>query len=269
MFDFQTIQTDRHSRRAFFQRMTAAGLGLAAIQLLEGCGGGHNNSGLSGGGGSFPVRSVAGRNDNEQVLNYALTLEHLEADLYRQALNIASGKSPAAPLAATPSSYSLAVSSGGLSGSDATDGFEYLRQFAFVEAAHRDFLITTLNMMGAPITAHNPKGYKFATAVPAGTDLKTLLSNILPLESTGVRAYLGAAPYLDSLSIATTATEIFSTEARHTAAISYLIEPDRNPGPAKKAGDRMVTATYPHENTFEYFLPPSTVISNIQPFLVK
>ena len=39
---------------------------------------------------NFP--GVPGQNENLVVLNFALTLETLEADLYRQALNVAAGQ---------------------------------------------------------------------------------------------------------------------------------------------------------------------------------
>lgn len=256
------LQTDPHSRRAFLTRMGAAGLGLAAISLLNGCGGGSSNG--SGGAPSFPL-ALPGKTDDQKVLNYALTLEILEADLYRQALNLATGRPLTDALAASPSAYTQGqlVSSGGLDSFNTAAGFAYLRDFAFVEAAHRDFLITALS--GKPQVTRNANGYTFGG--PVNADLKSILTALLPLEETGVRAYLGAVPFVDAYkTIGQTAVSIYSTEARHSSAINYIL--DLPIGPVFKSGDNKVTPNYPHENTFEYFLTPQQVLQAITPLIV-
>ena len=87
--EMRALLTNPVSRREFLTRLSAAGLGALSLPLLTGCGGGTTNSnGYSNA--AFP--GVVGRNLSEVVLNYALTLEILEADLYRQALNRASGR---------------------------------------------------------------------------------------------------------------------------------------------------------------------------------
>ena len=100
---------DAVSRRTFLTRMTAAGLGTAAAVLIAGCGGGSNNGSSSNTSpGSTPTAfadqanfpNIPGGSEDVVVLNYALTLETLEADLYRQALNIAAGKDVGTPLPA-------------------------------------------------------------------------------------------------------------------------------------------------------------------------
>ncbi|MEO6436633.1 MAG: ferritin-like domain-containing protein [Tepidisphaeraceae bacterium] len=259
MFDLHALGRDSASRRQFLAVMTAAGLGLAAHQLFAADGttptpppvGGGTANGVptdfTAQFGSFP-----GAGD-QKVLNFALTLEILEADLYRQALNIASGKSITAPLGAA-SSYSRKVGGGGLNADDTSEGYQYLKDFTFVEAAHRDFLRTVL---GSVAVKPNANGYKFPKAPAA--NIASLLTAILPLEETGVRAYLGALPYLTNLATAQVAGGIFSTEARHSAVVAYTLGVDI--GPRKLPGDRMVTATYPSQNTFEYFLTPREVLS--------
>jgi rubrerythrin len=260
------------SRRSFFTRMSAAGLGLAAASLLggttlSGCGGGGGNS-LSGG--NDPFAGLPGSDINTRALNYALTLEILEADLYRQALNRAAGRALTAPLDATiPSSGSLgsytrsgSIGNGGISSTLADIGFLYLVQFAYVELAHRRFLERAL---GGGAVKPNPKGYAFPGG--PGSTISEILSNILVLEETGVRAYLGATPYITNLTLTQTAGTIYSTEARHSAAVSYLIN-NGNSGPVRKAGDKEV-ASASSEKVFEKFLEPQTVVSAIQPFLVK
>jgi len=271
--------------------MGAAGLGVAAAGLFAGCGGSSNGGaanptatpagtpagtpGPTAGPTARPgvdqtnFPGISGSNINEVVLNFALALEILEADLYRQALNKASGRALNAPLEGTPGSYSLRISPGSLSarsGQAAADAFDFLRQFTFVEAAHRDFLRTAIRSLGGTPQPANPGGYKFPTANgDPGNDLRAILNNLIPLEETGVRAYLGAAGFLTNLGLLQTAATIFSTEARHSAVINDSL--GRLPGPTPMPGDQRVVDTYPSPDTFEYFLDPPVVLQRIRPYL--
>ena len=289
---------DAVSRRTFLTRMTAAGLGTAAAALIAGCGGSGNGSGGSSstpGTGltafadpkNFP--NIPGANENVVVLNYALTLETLEADLYRQALNIASGVPLATPLSANPatdSRYSLAVGTGGLSSEDARIGFLYLKQYAGVEAAHRDFLRAAITAAGATPVPANPNGY--TTGLAAGSDLKTILTLIRTVEETGVRAYEGAAPFLTSLALVQTAVSIYSTEARHSAGMNYILSTKANRaldiGPSSAYGGAQPAPTaafisgYTYtnidgtpaskDNIFDYYLAPTAVLAAVKPFFL-
>lgn len=108
--------------------------------------------------GHFP--GIPGKTKTEQVLQFALTLEILEADLYRQALNFVAGQPAATALPADTSSYALSVPPGGFTSDQAALGFLYLQQFAAVEAAHRDFLVQVINGRGWTPVAANPGGYQ-------------------------------------------------------------------------------------------------------------
>ncbi len=265
---------DPVSRRVFMARMTAAGLGTAAAMLLAGCGDGDSNA-TNGIPDPTNFPGVPGRSVTEAVLNFALTLELLEADLYRQALNKATGRALTAPLTANPSDYTLTVGTGSISNPAAA--FAYLRDFAFVEAAHRDFLTAAIQSNGGTPVTRRTAGYKFATTDGTpGADLTAILTNILPLEETGVRAYLGAAPFMAFSTTAdkqlvATAVAIHSTEARHSAAIAYLLDPTGNPGPKFMTGDKRVTdktnaVNTPSEDTFQYYLDPPTVLNRVTAF---
>ena len=251
----QQLRDNPASRRSFLKTMGAAGLGLAAISLLNGCGGGNDNNN-GGNTGSFPLQNLPGTGD-QKILNYALTLELLEADLYRQALNLATGKPLTTPLASSPSAYTRTVGGGGLDTFNTEAGFAYLRYFAFIEAAHVLFLQAALQ---GNAVARNAKGYSFGRGVTVAADIKSILTAILPLEETGVRAYLGAGQYFQSNSLLQTAVTIYSTEARHSSAINYILGID--PGPNRMTGDLRVQ-TFGSENTFEYFLEPGTVVNRI------
>ncbi len=290
---------DAVSRRVFLARMTAAGLGTAAAALLAGCGGSSNNSGPTlGTTGTNPLGNFAdptnfpgipGQNENVVVLNFALTLETLEADLYRQALNIAAGQPITAALPANnANAYSLAVSPGTLAGPQAQVGFQYLQQFAYIEAAHRDFLRAFIPTLGGTAVPANPKGYSAAAAglVP-GASLSTILTVLLTAEETGVSAYLGAASFLKDPVLVQAASSIYSTESRHSAVINLTLGiitgsplATAAPGPynftkgaqpvgaAKIPGTFLNGSTAVYPGTAEFALAPTQVLNDIKPFFV-
>lgn len=259
------------SRRTFLARMTAAGLGTAAVALLAGCGGGGSNSGVTTPGttgltsfadqANFP--GIPGATEDVVVLNYALTLETLEADLYRQALNIAAGLPVTTPLPADKGlSYTQAVGNGGLSAQNAQIGFLYLKQYAGVEAAHRDFLRTAIAATGATPVPANAKGYNAGLA--PGADLQTIMKLIRTVEETGVTAYLGAAGFLKTTQYVQIASSIYTTEARHSAGVNYILGLPTGP-----SGD--VGGTQPNpgaKDEFEYAQTPKQVLAAVQPFFV-
>lgn len=273
MNEFEKIQRDPHSRRAFLTRMGAAGLGMAAVSMLQGCGGGSSSNGNNTN--RFPIQ-VPGKTDNVRVLNYALTLEILEADLYRQALNLATGRLPGAALETNRSLYAPDAGVSNLGQFNAA-GFAYLRDFAYVEAAHRDFLDTYIRSLGDTPVVRNPKGYTFGVAPEK--NLRAILQAILPLEETGVRAYLGASAFFtdfpNSATLVQAAVGIYSTEARHSAAIQYILGNDIGPNQGEAgvpASNRLNGLPYSDQglgDTFEYSATPDQVIRAVSKFFVK
>jgi hypothetical protein len=274
------------SRRSFITRMSAAGLGAAAISLLAGCGGSSSNSAVSGFGDPVNFPGFSGRSIDDIVLNFALTLEILEADLYRQALNKASGRALTTPLDPNPPSspdskgnYSKTIGNGAITNSALADtAFLYLVQYAYVEAAHRDFLNVAVQSKGATPVSPNALGYTF----PLGNDLGSIMNLIYAVEETGVRAYLGAAGFMSDAALKNgllaTAVAIHSTEARHSAAIAYTLGLDPGPifslpgvTPGRRVTDgaaAAVGAPY-REQTFQYYTEPAVVLNAVQPFFVK
>lgn len=264
------IMRDPVTRREFMSRLSAAGLGAVAMPLLAGCGGNKTSSGKYSNA-AFP--GIVGRNAIEVVLNYALTLELAEADLYRQSLNRAAGRvsteslDTRLPLPGQLGQYTLTIATGGLDSASAKAAFLYLLQFAYIEATHRDFLTSILAGLNAPIAQANLRGYQYPNNEP-GADLKTILANLYPVEETGVRAYLGAVPALvndTNNHIAQIATALYSTEARHSATLAYYLGKDAGPGLGLgTTTDLTVTGTaYPHSNTFEYFSQPADVLAKL------
>lgn len=125
------------------------------------------------------------------VLNYALTLEYLEAEFYKQAN--ASGK---------------------LSGA----AVDVLKLVQSDEDAHVTALIATIQKLGAtPVVKPSIK-------FPAGTfdSQDSILKLAKVFEETGVGAYLGAAGSIQNKDILQAAAGIFGVECRHAAAIGFI-----------------------------------------------
>jgi len=125
------------------------------------------------------------------VLNYALTLEYLEAEFYRQGNE-----------------------SGLLDGQEA----QYLQQVGADEAAHVDGITQTINQLGGmPVEA---PGVDFGGAFDSRD---TYLETAFTFENLGVSAYLGAAGFIKEKAILQAAAGIFGVEARHAAVIGNLL----------------------------------------------
>ncbi|CAN5739918.1 ferritin-like domain-containing protein [soil metagenome] len=125
------------------------------------------------------------------VLNYALTLEYLEAEFYRQGNE-----------------------AGLLDGQEA----EYLQQVGADESAHVDGITQTINQLGGmPVEA---PGVDFGGAFDSRA---TYLETAFTFENLGVSAYLGAAGFIKQPAILQAAAGIFGVEARHAAVIGNLL----------------------------------------------
>lgn len=131
------------------------------------------------------------------VLNYALTLEHLEATFYRDGL--------------------AQIGAAGITGLGFQQGvFDYLTAIGEHEAAHVTALTDVITQLGGEPVAEAT--YDFGYSDAAG-----FLQVAQALEDTGVAAYQGAAQYLiDEDELLTAALTIHGVEARHAAYIAVL-----------------------------------------------
>lgn len=129
------------------------------------------------------------------VLNYALTLEYLEAAFYKQG-----------------NSKNI------LNGNEA----DLLNTVQADEEAHVKALTDTINQLGGkPVEA--PK-VDFGNAF---NNRKSYLELAHTFENTGVQAYLGAAPALfEEKELLAAAAGIFGVEARHAAVVGELLNLD-------------------------------------------
>jgi hypothetical protein len=138
-----------------------------------------------------------------EVLNYALTLEHLEAAFYNQV-----------------------NASGALSGNAAA----YLNVIGEHENAHVDALTQAISGAGGtPVRAR--ASYNFEALGDLSTQ-EGILAVAQALEETGVAAYNGAGREILDQAILTTAGAIVQTEANHAAIVRVLIDPNANPVPS-------------------------------------
>lgn len=129
------------------------------------------------------------------VLNYALTLEYLEAEYYTQG-----------------------VAAGGLIAAEEVSGFTQIRDH---EVAHVNFLKAAI--AGAGGTAVSKPTFDFTAGGSFSnvfTNYDTFLAVSQAFEDTGVRAYKGqAANLMSNKDVLTAALNIHSVEARHASYV--------------------------------------------------
>jgi rubrerythrin len=162
---------------------------------------------------------ASGSTGDIDILNYALTLEYLEAAFYQGA-------------AKTP----------GLSKEVAG----YVKEFGDQEQEHVDALMTTIkDLGGTPVKA--PK-VDFGDAF---TSADKLIPLAITFEDTGVGAYNGAAPGLESKELLATAGGIVQVEARHAATI------------------RLAAGEKPAPEAFDPAISMDDVLKAVQPFIAS
>jgi len=186
--ELATVKVEGLTRSAFLIRSTLAAsavYGAAAISPMI------TSSLAQEGGGDV------------EIVNYALTLEYLEATFYQMGLKQVTGLSSSQK--------------------------KLIKEIGDNEQEHVDALAATAEQLGGT-AAKKPK-FDFGKAFSSKTAfLKT--SNVL--EDTGVSAYNGAAPMIESTDVLAAAGSIVQVEARHSA----LIRLERGKSPAPLAFDK-------------------------------
>lgn len=192
-----------------------------------------------------------------KVLNYALALEDLESELYRQCVARLTTGGQTQQGADIP----------GLGLSHYLPDVYHITQFGEVEAAHRDFLRGALKLDGLfPHLGIKPKLYNFGVETMSREEILALLIDV---EATGTRAYLGAIPYFRTKIFLTTAAGILGTEARHTAALQAVQN--------RLIGDKLIASGTPappaplatDNHGMDTPLSPDAVLAKVSPFIVS
>jgi rubrerythrin len=162
--------------------------------------------------------AAQGSMNDVDILNFALTLEYLEAAFYSKAAKQVPGLS------------------GELAG--------YVKAFGAEEQDHVDALSGAIKDLGGkPVEA---PGVDFGDAF-SSTD--SFLELAITFEDTGVSAYNGAAPMIDSKDLLAVAGSIVQVEARHAAAVRHA------------AGEPAAP------NAFDPTLGEDEVLKAVQPFI--
>ncbi len=131
--------------------------------------------------------------DDLQILNYALTLEHLEAAAYRTVLglNVLTGRA-----------------------------LTYFQAFGAHETTHVDAITMTIRQLGG--TPVSPANYNFSS-VPR--DAAGIIAFFQTVEAVGASAYLGAAGSIKAIPVLDAALSIHAVEAEHASALADLVSP--------------------------------------------
>lgn len=223
-----TLGQPFNSRRDFLKKgaaVSAAGLGLSA---------GAGN--VAAHDDETTTASASGNESYVKVLNYALTLERLEATFYRQGL----------------SQFSQSQIESSDIGQQFGDKvrfriYEGLVQIKEHEEAHVEALVQTISNLGGDPVGENDVEFQFDFGTP-----EEFIRTAQTLETTGVSAYTGAIDMLSgSAELLTAAATIATVEARHSAVLNAL------------------TAQSPFPSSFDEPKEPDEILQLIQPFIVS
>lgn len=193
--DEETVSNVRNaslsSRRSFLLRSAAAGAGALALAV------GSSNTALAHDGSDDDF-------DDVEVLNFALTLEHLEYAFYRDGLERFDAKD-----------FRKADVLKGFGNRMKSDVLPNLEEVRDHEEIHVDTLTSIIDDMGGtPVEeAHYDFGYDTASE---------FLGIAAVLENTGVSAYDGAISLIEAEELLTAGATIATVEARHASYLNTL-----------------------------------------------
>ncbi|MGH3994944.1 MAG: ferritin-like domain-containing protein [Pseudonocardiaceae bacterium] len=185
------LAKDPSSRKRFFRMMGGAGAASAFAIFLAACGD-DEDEGSASGGGSTKERKPKASGGDLAIVQYALTLEHLETDFYNAVIDAGVIKDKALAKTAT--------------------------MIRDNEQEHVDALTATVEKLGGkpmrPTT-------NFDAVLEGGPN--KVLKTAAEVENLGAAAYLGQAGRIKSKEILAAALAIHSVEGRHAAALNTVV----------------------------------------------
>jgi rubrerythrin len=185
--------TEDPASRKQFLRMAGAGAAGSLAVLLAACGKDSDKAGSAGKATATMDDSAAAAGAGDlSIVNYALTLEYIEADFYRQVID--SGEITDKKL------VTLA------------------KRIGQSEQEHVDALTAVANQLGKAVAAPTTK---FDDVLAGGPTM--ILQTAATVENLGAAAYLGQAGAIKDKKLLASALAIHSVEARHAAALNALV----------------------------------------------
>lgn len=207
------LANDPVARRRFLKMVGGAGAVGAFGLLLAACGDDDDSAGSTSTVAATTAAAPVGAppasfgDGDLGIVNYALTLEHIEADFYAQV-----------------------ISSGIFAGTKYAQYAATLKMFGEHEAQHVVALREVANGLGMAAPAPTTD---FTAVFDMGPDaVAGLAANV---ENLGAAAYLGQAANIRSPEILAAALAIHSVEARHAAALNLVVGNDFAGGPGAGA----------------------------------
>ncbi len=182
------LASDPSSRKRFLSMVGGAGAAGALAMFMAACG---DDDDEEPSGTSEEKREKGGKVDLE-IVNYALTLEYLEADFYAEVIK-----------AGVITDKAVA---------------EAAKAIGENEQEHVDALLATARELGTPAT--KPKT-DFRAVIDGGE--RMVLETAASVENLGAAAYLGQAGRIKSREILAAALAIHTVEARHAAALNRVV----------------------------------------------
>ncbi len=223
----QHLKDDPATRKRFLRMVGGAGATGALGLLAAACGGKDSNAGRAAK--TTTAAKAGGQNADVSIVNYALTLEYVEADFYDQVVNSGQIKDRAT--------------------------VDLAKRIAEVERQHVEALKGTVIKLGGKPAAKPETA--FDDVLAAGPE--KILRTAATVENLGAAAYLGQAGRITSKEVLAAALAIHTVEARHAAALNQLV------GRGFKGGSAL-EGSIP-DGAFAKAMTMDQVLAQVKPFL--